>query len=219
MILKDLKKVIPYQWKIQSTGKDWKENKMSTQKWNCVAYIDARDCMDLLDEICWPANRQTRFKQVKNTMFCEVGILCWSEWIWKSDAWTEAPKEWWTDAQFKWEASDAFKRACVQRWIWRFLYDLEIERIAQKEYNDNKYKLTEFINWKKWINNIEKQATQKQEITIEQLEKQFAKVRAKVDAQEDYPSKPKFTATLSDYYKLNEQAFEAIDKFYSTILF
>lgn len=64
-----------------------------------------------------------------------------------------------------------------------------------------------------------KQATEKPEITIEQLEKQFAKVRAKVDAQEDYPSKPKFTATLSDYYKLNEQAFEAIDKFYSTILF
>lgn len=191
---------------------------MSTQKWNCVAYIDARDCMDLLDEVCWPENRSTKFKQVKNTMFCEVGILCWSEWVWKSDAWTEAPKEWWTDAQFKWEASDSFKRACVQRWIWRFLYDLEIERITQKEYINNKYKLTEFINWKKWVT-APIAPTEKPEITIEQLEKQFAKVQAKVDAKEDYPKKPVFTAKLSDYYKLNEKAFEAIDIFYSKILF
>lgn len=61
--------------------------------------------------------------------------------------------------------------------------------------------------------------TEKPEITMEQLEKQFAKVQTKVDAKEDYPNKPAFTAKLSDYYKLNEKAFEAIDTFYSKILF
>lgn len=70
--------------------------------------------------------------------------------------------------------------------------------------------------------NAEKQSkqapTEKPEITMEQLKKQFAKVQAKVDAKEECPKKPAFTAKLSDYYKLNEKAFEAIDTFYSTII-
>jgi len=73
--------------------------------------------------------------------------------------------------------------------------------------------------WDNDTENTTHEVVEKPEITIEQLEKQFEKVQAKVDAKEDYPTKPKFTATISDYYKLNEKAFEAIDKFYSTILF
>ena len=44
MNLKDLKKQIPYQWRVQSFSK----NKAQAQ---CVAYIDARDVMNLLDEV------------------------------------------------------------------------------------------------------------------------------------------------------------------------
>lgn len=49
-ISEKLKKEIPYQWKIQSVPRDWKDNQNSTKKGTCVAYIDARDVMDVLDE-------------------------------------------------------------------------------------------------------------------------------------------------------------------------
>ena len=42
MNLKDLSKEIPFKWRVQST---------KYGKTTCVAYIDARDCMDLLDEV------------------------------------------------------------------------------------------------------------------------------------------------------------------------
>ncbi len=42
MKLKDLKKELPYKWRVQS---------VKYGKATCVAYIDARDCQDLLDEV------------------------------------------------------------------------------------------------------------------------------------------------------------------------
>ena len=218
MNLEDLKVVIPYQWKIQSVWKDWKQNEASKEKWVCVAYIDARDCMDLLDNVCWPQNRQTRFLQVKNTMFCEVWIKVDNEWVWKSDAWTEAPKEGWADAQFKWEASDAFKRGCVQWWIWRFLYDMWLCWITQEEYNKNKYTLSEYINKTKWIKPLET-IKEKPLSTKEQLQVWLDKVKTLADDQKEYPSKPKLMATISERFALDESAYQSIENFYTTILF
>jgi hypothetical protein len=45
--LKDLCKELPYKWRVQST-------KFGTS--TCVAYIDARDCMDLLDDVVGVGN-------------------------------------------------------------------------------------------------------------------------------------------------------------------
>jgi len=42
MEFKELKKELPYKWRVQST---------KFGKTTCVAYIDARDCQDLLDEV------------------------------------------------------------------------------------------------------------------------------------------------------------------------
>ena len=42
MNLEDLKKELPYKWRVQSARYG---------KATCVAYIDARDCQDLLDEV------------------------------------------------------------------------------------------------------------------------------------------------------------------------
>ena len=44
MNLKDLSKELPYKWRVQST---------KFGKTTCVAYIDARDCQDLLDDVVW----------------------------------------------------------------------------------------------------------------------------------------------------------------------
>ena len=146
MNLNDLKKEIPYQWKIQSTPKEWKTETNSQKKWSCVAYIDARDVMDLLDEVVWPENWQSEFYQVKNTMFCKLGIKLVDWWVYKCDAWSPPDENSWDDAVIKWEPSDAFKRSAVMWWIWRFLYSKEVVWISQSDYQANKYKLTEFCN-------------------------------------------------------------------------
>lgn len=147
MDLAKLKKEIPYQWKIQSAPKNGK-------KWCCVAYIDARDVMDLLDEVCWPENWNSEFYQVKNTMFCRLGIKLVDWWVYKCDAWSPPDESSWDDAVIKWEPSDSFKRSAVMWWIWRFLYSKEMVWITEEDYQANKYKLTEFCNKKNWYKTV-----------------------------------------------------------------
>ena len=71
MNLEDLKKELPYKWRVQST---------KYGKTTCVAYIDARDCQDLLDEVVGPERWQTIFYEENGLLFCKVGIMCpkWS---------------------------------------------------------------------------------------------------------------------------------------------
>lgn len=86
----------------------------------CVAYVDARDVQERLDEVCGVANWQDRYKEVKGNLFCEIGILINGEWVWKSDVGTESNIE-----KEKGEASDSFKRAAVMWGIGRELYKLK----------------------------------------------------------------------------------------------
>ena len=142
MKLSELKKEIPFQWKIQTKPKD-------NKKWCCVAYIDARDAMDLLDEVCWQENWQSEFYEVRGTMFCRVGIIIDGKLVFKSDAGSKPDESSGDDAVVKGEPSDAFKRACVQWGIWRFLYSKDMVWISLEEYEANKFKITEFCNSKK----------------------------------------------------------------------
>lgn len=140
MELIKLKQEKPYKWKIQSYSKD-------KTKVSCVAYMDSRYVQDLLDEVCEPQNWQSLFYEVKWKVFCKIGIKIWDDWIWKSDSWAlEENENVETETTSKWETSDAFKRAAVQWWIGRFLYDKPIQWITKEEYETNKYKLTDFIN-------------------------------------------------------------------------
>lgn len=85
-----------------------------------LAYIDARDAMDLLDEVVGPENWQCDYKQVKNVVYCGIGINTdEAGWVWKWDAGDESNIE-----EEKGEASDSFKRAAVRWGIGRFLYRL-----------------------------------------------------------------------------------------------
>ncbi len=104
MNLNDLKKKIPYKWRVQYT---------KYGKTTCVAYIDARDCMDLLDEVCGPENWQSIFYEASGLLFCKVGVYCpetgaeeYGKWVWKSDTGSESNVE-----RDKGHVSDAFKRA------------------------------------------------------------------------------------------------------------
>ena len=122
MNLEYLKKEIPFKWRVQSA------NQYGA---SCVAYIDARDVQDLLDEVCGAAFWQCKYSEHKGNLFCSIGIdvdkdgTCWT---WKEDCGTESNVE-----KQKGEASDAFKRAAVMWGVGRFLYSKTIVKLPVKE--------------------------------------------------------------------------------------
>lgn len=113
-ILLALSAPMPYKWRVQSFSK----NKPQA---TCVAYIDARDAMQRLDDVCvygW----QRRHVEIKGHIYCEVGIVMPDgSVLWRMDCGTESN----TEAE-KGESSDSFKRACVNFGVGRFLYDLDM---------------------------------------------------------------------------------------------
>jgi len=117
MDLNKLKDPMEYQWKQQ------------TKTGLCVAYIDARQVQDKLDEVCGPENWQNEFRQVNGHLHGGVGIKIGEEWVWKWDVGIPSEMD-----PTKGEASGAFKRAAVHWGVGRFLYDVESVRLKTKEY-------------------------------------------------------------------------------------
>src|SRR5690606_21618622 len=104
-------------WRVGSTTSD-KSRGMA------LAYIDARDVMDRLDEVVGPGNWQCRYPHANGKTVCEIGINVAAgmaqvvdghastveRWVWKADGAGD------TDVEAeKGAGSDAFKRAAV-RW-------------------------------------------------------------------------------------------------------
>ena len=117
MDLKQLNKEIPYQWRVQSFSKN-------VAKAQCVAYIDARDVEDLLDEVVGKENWQDDYKMIDGKLFAGIGIKVNDEWVWKWDTGVESNIE-----KEKGQVSDSFKRAGVKWGIGRFLYSLPIKYV------------------------------------------------------------------------------------------
>lgn len=145
MNLEDLKKEMPYKWRVQEA----KEHGA-----NCVAYVDARDVMNRLDEVVGMGMWQSKYESHNGNIYCSIGIKVDNEWVWKTDCGSESNVE-----KEKGEASDALKRSAVQWGVGRFLYDLPIKKLKTKEKNGKWYPidgngnmifskeaLTEFIN-------------------------------------------------------------------------
>jgi hypothetical protein len=149
MDFKALNKRIPFQWRVQAFYP-----KNSPTNCQCVAYIDARDVMALLDDVVGPGNWMSDYKEIKGRMYGGVGIKCGEvpEWVWKWDCGTESETE-----GEKGEASDAFKRAAVKWGIGRFLYDMGLQKVGARSENGGKpfpvdpqgnriWDLTKYIN-------------------------------------------------------------------------
>lgn len=92
-----------------------------------LAYLNARDVMERLDEVCGPENWQARYPFMG---CCDIGIRLFrhgmapldsgsNEWVWKSNGAGQSDIE-----AEKGQYSDAFKRAAVLWGIGRYLYDL-----------------------------------------------------------------------------------------------
>ncbi len=99
-------------WRIGSTTAD-------KSKGMALAYLDARDIMDRLDEVCTPGGWQCRYSHVGPITVCEIGIKVGDEWLWKADGAGQSDIE-----GEKGALSDAIKRAAVRWNIGRYLYNL-----------------------------------------------------------------------------------------------
>lgn len=95
-----------------------------------LAYIDARDVMRRLDEVCGPERWQDEYPWSDGRrVVCRIGIKIDrsgpdggddTEWVWKTDGAGDTDTE-----GEKGALSDAFKRAAVKWGVGRYLYDVE----------------------------------------------------------------------------------------------
>lgn len=101
-------------WRVGATSKD-KEN----PKGIALAYIDARDVMQRLDDVFGPLGWQNRYSHAEGKTICEIGVFVNGAWIWRAGGAGD------TDIEAeKGAISDAFKRAAVLFGIGRYLYNL-----------------------------------------------------------------------------------------------
>jgi hypothetical protein len=96
-----------------------------------LAYIDARDVMERLDDVCGPANWQVRYSQAESKTIAEIGIKIGGEWIWKANGAGDTQVE-----AEKGAISDAMKRAAVLWGIGRYLYDVKTPWVPCETYTD-----------------------------------------------------------------------------------
>jgi hypothetical protein len=121
-----LKAPMNYKWRIQS---------INDYKATCVAYIDARDVMDRLDEVFGVHGWEDEYEEADGKLFCKLSCHFPNKQfpITKSDTGSESNVE-----KDKGLASDTFKRAAVKFGVGRFLYNLGIEDLKVKKHTNGK---------------------------------------------------------------------------------
>lgn len=121
-------------WRVQ--GKPYERN--GNYSAMALAYLDARDVMDRLDEVCGPENWQSLFDETpRGRVICRLGIRIGDDWVYKSDGAGD------TDVEGeKGGISDALKRAAVSWGIGRYLYRLDSPWVACE--------VTDKGAWKRW---------------------------------------------------------------------
>lgn len=110
--------------KLKAEEIDVKVGNVTAKGYTLLLYKNARCDMNILDETLGVENWQRDHKEVKGNLYCGVGVNVnynndkEPQWIWKWDCGVESQ---FGDKE-KGEASDSFKRACVNLGIGRELY-------------------------------------------------------------------------------------------------
>lgn len=100
-------------WRIGATNQDKSQGIP-------LAYVDARDVMQRLDEVVGSCNWQNDYPWSDDKrLVCRLGIRINNEWLWKSNGAGDTNVE-----AEKGAFSDAFKRAGVLWGVAQYLYDL-----------------------------------------------------------------------------------------------
>lgn len=100
----------------------WRVGNTSADKTRALAlaYIDARDVMDRLDEVVGPGNWQDECHGDGPRTISRIGIRIDDQWVWKTDGAGDTQVE-----SEKGAISDAFKRCAVKWGIGRYLYEID----------------------------------------------------------------------------------------------
>ena len=120
--------IIPFKWRVQSHV-----NRKNIDLVRMIAYIDARDVAEKLDEVVGPENWSDEYYELKGRIFCKISIRIDGEFVGKSDVGTASSG---TEKE-KSEASDAFKRAAVKWGINRAAYRIGIIELNARQYGKN----------------------------------------------------------------------------------
>ena len=124
MNAKGLNRIIPFKWRQQGRPRNGKVA--------LVAYVDAVQVEDLLDETIGKENWETKYYEIKGNLYCTLSIRFTSDtgeyWASKSNCGTESNME-----AEKGEASDSFKRAARCWGVGRFLYYMDILNVPVNE--------------------------------------------------------------------------------------
>ena len=103
----------------------WKPQTVRDGRCLAVAYIDARDVMDRLDEVAGPDGWQDAYEFLADgSVLCRLRVRLSGEWVEKSDVGGESEQPDGGDRR-KAAVSDALKRAAVKFGIGRYLYRLD----------------------------------------------------------------------------------------------
>lgn len=231
MNLEDLKKPFPVErisWRVGSTNekKDYQTKKViqKATKGIALAYIDARDVMDRLDEVVGASNWQCKYESVNGVMMCSIGIYIGDQFIWKCNGAGETAVE-----GEKGACSDAFKRAAVLWGIGRYLYEVENVWLDLNEYkkfkNPNDPKLKAALLKASGLSStttesktppVEKKAPEKpklQEMTEELLS---SNLRA-MEQQKTLGGLEKIRVEIKDNYELNARQKTALGACYKEV--
>jgi len=224
MKLEDLKKPFPVEkisWRVGSTNekKDYQTKKViqKATKGIALAYIDARDVMDRLDEVVGASNWQCKYESVNGVMMCSIGINVDGQFIWKCNGAGETAVE-----GEKGACSDAFKRAAVLWGIGRYLYEVENVWLDLNEYkkfkNPNDLKLKAALQKASGdkMTPVEKKTPEKpklQEMTEELLS---SKIRA-MEQQKTLGGLEKIRVEIKDNYELNAKQKTALGTCYKEV--
>lgn len=137
----------------------WRAQTVYEGKALALAYIDARDVMDRLDEVCGPPNWQCKYSHANGKTVCDIAINTFAGlmkedgnggyitvepvWVWKADGAGDSDIE-----AEKGALSDAFKRAAVRWGIGRYLYSLKSPWVPCELGNNGKFKRFTDDPWK-----------------------------------------------------------------------
>lgn len=150
-----------------------------------LLYKDARVDMKVLDELFTPMGWKRTHKLIGDRLYCQVEV--WDaekkEWICKEDVGVESN----TEAE-KGQASDSFKRACVNWGIGRELYTAPKIYV---ELNDNEYTKDQNNRIKVWATFSVKSIdydTKTRAITSLEIQDRFGNVRYTMNAPAAQPA-------------------------------
>lgn len=123
-------------WRVGATNKE-------KTKAIALAYIDSREVMKRLDDVCGVGGWQDKYVPVDGGFICELSILIDGDWITKSNAAGNTKVE-----AIKGGASDALKRAAAVWGVGRYLYYLPNVWVPINEYKQLK-EIPELPDWAK----------------------------------------------------------------------